>query len=59
MDLSQLCKNFPILMRIILSVLLFTGIWFIIVLVLVIIEHWDDFTCGIIDTFNFIVKGTR
>jgi len=54
MDLRYLCTTYPKIMRIILSLLLFSGLLFIIVAIIVIIEYKDDYLDGLANSWKFI-----
>ena len=46
-------------MRVVLAILMFTGIWFIIMIIIILIEYFEDYTDGISECFNYIIKGPK
>ncbi len=57
--LSYLCKNRPMIMRPLIFIILFTGLWSLIVIFFLIVEYIDDFIDGHKDAFNYIFRGYR
>ena len=58
MDISYLFKKHPSIMRPIIFILLFTGIWLIITIVMIVIENIEDFVDAHKEAFNYVFKGS-
>lgn len=59
MNLSALCKKYPKLMRVFLGMLLLTGVWFLIVAIVILIENAEDWLDGVGECFSFVLRGHK
>ena len=54
--MNYFCKKFPWAMRPLLFILLFTGIWQIIIIIALLLENFWEFVDANVEVFNYVFK---